>query len=473
MMPTYAAPSKRFCCFAAVLLFLGNAWDTVVVAFVVPTLYGAALFRRRASSSSSTRTHLTSEQPQSHHEVLLPEAAAAEPPLPLSSPSPPAYGLYEIQEEMLIQRGIYEEGLMQCAESTPLTAVPIKGGRRSTTDQRSKGFGSSSSSSSKGTKQSSSNKFAAQAAHHATLLRREGVVRIDNVLSAVVADRLRTFVLDLRQDSLKKVAAGTLSHSDRFADVLLRANRCDLKLPLGNDKRANSNGLASDTATTTDAAATAADVQFSNTPVIEALHGILCESAVKDTIAAGLASDQAVLYELSCLISDPGSQRQVVHPDNPYVMGRTEPTLLTCFVALQDVSLTMGPTIFLPRTHTAPQHAAFADESKPVASASSALSEPLDSPKDALLRHTKSVVSTLTKGSCAIFDSRLLHCGSANRSAQSRAIFYFSFRNPTVAYPGNPASIRADLGAAQLGLQGLTDTVWDIHNMGARNPFAF
>jgi ectoine hydroxylase-related dioxygenase (phytanoyl-CoA dioxygenase family) len=154
------------------------------------------------------------------------------------------------------------------------------------------------------------------------------------------------------------------------------------------------------------------------------------------------------------------------------VVGRTEPTLLTCFVALQDVSLTMGPTVFLPRTHTAPQHAAFADEAKPVATAS-ASSESLDSPKDALLRGTKSVVSTLSKGSCAIFDSRLLHCGSANRSAESRAIFYFSFRNPTVAYPGNPASIRADLGAAQLKLQDLTDKVWDIHNKGARNSFAF
>jgi Phytanoyl-CoA dioxygenase (PhyH) len=473
MMPTYAGPSKSVRSFTAALLFLGNNafWDTEgVTAFVViPTsAESTATFRRR--TFSHTHVHVSSEQqPQPHsHQEALPDAAEP-PPLPLSSS--PVYGLYEIQEEMLIRRGIYEEGLMQCAESAPLTAVPLKGSRSSTSG-RSKGFGNSSSSSNRGAKQSPS-KFAAEAVHHATLLRREGVVRVDNVLSAAVADRLRDFVFDLRRDSLHQVQAGTLSHSDRFADVLLRANRCDLKLPLGNAKHANSsNGWETDTATTTGAAA--AGAQFSNaTPVIEALHGILCESAVKDTIAAGLSSDQAVLYELSCLISDPGSQRQVVHPDNPYVIGRTEPTLLTCFVALQDVSLTMGPTVFLPRTHTALQHAAFADEAKPVSSALSELSESLDSPKDALLRHTKSVVSTLTKGSCAIFDSRLLHCGSANRSAQSRAIFYFSFRNPTVAYPGNPASIRADLGAAQLGLQDLTDTVFDIHNKGARNPFAF
>jgi hypothetical protein len=53
----------------------------------------------------------------------------------------------------------------------------------------------------------------------------------------------------------------------------------------------------------------------------------------------------------------------------------------------------------------------------------------------------------LPKGSCGIFDSRLLHCGGANRSADdtTRAIFYFSFKNPKIGYPGNPPSIRPEL----------------------------
>jgi ectoine hydroxylase-related dioxygenase (phytanoyl-CoA dioxygenase family) len=36
--------------------------------------------------------------------------------------------------------------------------------------------------------------------------------------------------------------------------------------------------------------------------------------------------------------------------------------LFSTFVALQDVRLEMGPTIFLPRTHTAAMHAQFRDQ---------------------------------------------------------------------------------------------------------------
>jgi ectoine hydroxylase-related dioxygenase (phytanoyl-CoA dioxygenase family) len=198
--------------------------------------------------------------------------------------------------------------------------------------------------------------------------------------------------------------------------------------------------------------------------VIEALHYILCQSTVKDTVTA-ILSDKAVLYELSCLISDPGSQRQVMHPDNPYLPGRDDPTLLTCFFALQDVDTTMGPTVYLPRTHTEKAHAAFLDES--------IAADETESPKDQLLRGSKSVLGTLTKGSCSIYDSRVLHCGSANRSLESRAIFYFSFRNPAVAYPGNPASIREELGSARISLQDLTDAIIATHENGAPNSFAY
>ena len=100
-----------------------------------------------------------------------------------------------------------------------------------------------------------------------------------------------------------------------------------------------------------------------------------------------------------------------MHPDNPMIAGRDDPTLLTCFIALQDVNLKMGPTVYMPRTNTEEIHAAFKDEV--VADGK------LESPKDELLRTRKTVLGTLQKGSCAIYDSRLLHCGSANRSKSS------------------------------------------------------
>jgi len=80
-------------------------------------------------------------------------------------------------------------------------------------------------------------------------------------------------------------------------------------------------------------------------------------------------------------------------------------------------------------------------------------------------------LGTLAKGCCSIYDSRLLHCGSANRGKDSRAIFYFSFRNPAVAYPGNPASIRAELGSAKITLNDLTDAIVATHERGTDNPF--
>lgn len=50
----------------------------------------------------------------------------------------------------------------------------------------------------------------------------------------------------------------------------------------------------------------------------------------------------------------------------------------------------------------------------------------------------QTVLGLLPKGCCAIFDSRTLHCGGANRSDTSRALFYFTFKNPKIGDPGNP-----------------------------------
>lgn len=57
----------------------------------------------------------------------------------------------------------------------------------------------------------------------------------------------------------------------------------------------------------------------------------------------------------------------------------------------------------------------------------------------------QTVLGTLPKGCCAIFDSRLLHAGGANTSNTSRALLYCSFQNPKVTNVGNPGSIRPNL----------------------------
>jgi ectoine hydroxylase-related dioxygenase (phytanoyl-CoA dioxygenase family) len=295
--------------------------------------------------------------------------------------------LYAEHEKLLVSRGQLEAQLMANTHS-PLEPNVVKG------SGGGGGFGGGTAA--KGGGGSKKSMLKTQAKSHAKVLKEQGVVRIDNVLDGTLADSIRQTVYETRAESEQLVQDGSLPNLARFADVLLKENRCDMTIPIGP------------------------------TWVAEALQSILLQSPVGLTMQQVLGKD-AILYELSCLMSDPGSHRQVAHPDTPW---REESVLYTCFVALQDVTLDMGPTTWLPNTHTEEMHARFQDES---------------GPKDVLLQTQPSVLGTFSKGSCAIFDSRLLHCGGANTSEMSRALLYFSFQNADVVHVGNPGSIRPDL----------------------------
>ena len=134
----------------------------------------------------------------------------------------------------------------------------------------------------------------------------------------------------MRAESETLVRDGTLPSLARFANVLFKQNRCDMTIPIGP------------------------------TWVANALESILVHSPVGMTFQ-NLLGKQAILYELSCMMSDPNSQRQVVHPDTP-AHDDQQPLLYTCFVALQDITMDMGPTTWLPRTHTSKMHEKFKDE---------------------------------------------------------------------------------------------------------------
>ena len=76
-------------------------------------------------------------------------------------------------------------------------------------------------------------------------------------------------------------------------------------------------------------------------PTIIAALNSLC-SAIGPIMEQTLTSE-AVVMELSTLISDPGASSQNYHADSilPSVYGAP---LITCFVALQDIEPAMGPT---------------------------------------------------------------------------------------------------------------------------------
>ena len=315
--------------------------------------------------------------------------------------------LYQEQENILIRRGELEEELL-AGNSSPLEAnvVKIRGAGKSG------GFGGGGS-------KTSPAALKTEGKAHAKVLKKDGVVRIDKVLSSDQADKMREYVVSLREKSIEEVKSGKVQSLQRFANVLLRKDRCDLTLPLGQD-----------------------DV------IADSLNEVLRESAAGQTIKA-LLGKGSILYELSCLVSDPGSHRQNLHPDTPHFEGKAA-VLYTCFIALQDVRLDMGPTTWLPGTHTAEAHEAFQDSNSP--------SDGGESRKDELIRTAPSVMGLLPKGCCAIFDSRLLHCGTANRSENdSRALFYFSFKDKKVGYPGNPASIRPEIERAMITMEDLEE----------------
>jgi hypothetical protein len=205
--------------------------------------------------------------------------------------------LYADQEVLIVKRGEAEEEMMK-GPCSPILANIAK----------IKGSGAAGGFGGKKTKKAINDGLTAEGKSHAAVLRKQGVVRIDNVLTPEVADGMRDYALALRQSSLEEVAEGKIGQLYRFADVLLRTNRCDLTMPLGPDI------------------------------VHSALSDVILSSPVSHTIKA-LLGNSAPLQELSCLISDPGSQRQIVHPDTPYGaqggLGADEPVLFTCFIALQ------------------------------------------------------------------------------------------------------------------------------------------
>ena len=228
----------------------------------------------------------------------------------------------------------------------------------------------------------------------ASAVREFGVARVNGALSEATALKLRAFVAEERCRAEADVSQGKIPRLWRFADVLLKKHRSDVLLPLDSEI------------------------------VADALRELL-ESKVGSAIEDILGSS-ARLRELSCLVADPGAPRQVVHPDTPW---RTDPALLTCFVSLQQVDDTMGPTLFFPETHTQEAHARFFHADPAV--------------KDDLLKTAPALVSRLGTGDASLFDSRTLHCGTANVDQErSRYLFYFSFRKASVEDTGNPGSIR-------------------------------
>lgn len=244
-----------------------------------------------------------------------------------------------------------------------------------------------------------------QAERWGDTLKTDGLLRVDGLLPAEDARSLVSYVETRLSEGLEAVKEDEMKGYQYFGNVLVRNNRYDVKLKLDPP------------------------VEAALLPMVSRLRPALND----------LLGDDAELFELAALVSDPGAPRQPMHPDTTRRKdapeGADAPAVVTAFVALQDVDEEMGPTVFLPRSQRAEAHAAFYADDASVA-------------KSELLRTAPQALGLLRTGDASLFDSRLLHAGGANTSPRRRVLFYFSFKSAEAKPP--PGTLLAALRGRKL-----------------------
>ena len=129
------------------------------------------------------------------------------------------------------------------------------------------------------------------------------------------------------------------------------------------------------------------------------------------------ATEEATLVEMSVLATEDGAERQMLHPDMAF--DAPHETLYSMFVALQDVTLDMGPTCFLLRSQDENTHLKIP-------------STQWDEEEYDFMRTKSAADATLKKGDAVLYDARTFHQGGANRSGKTRALLAFTFLKPPI-----------------------------------------
>ena len=183
------------------------------------------------------------------------------------------------------------------------------------------------------------------------------------------------------------------------------------------------------------------DLKLSLTSSIVAKSLTLALAATHEFITAQLGPSPE-LVELSSLISVPGAGRQPLHSDTAY---SPSPSIITCFVLLQDVNCAMGPTTFIERTHNDEKiHRSLGKELGSNdhlldRDSSNSNSNSNDNNNDNDNNNAIVIVEGVgNDGDCFLMDSRTLHAGGRNdeEAGSRRVLFYFSFRRSASASGG-------------------------------------
>eukprot|EP00040_Diaphanoeca_grandis_P015018 m.76395 g.76395 ORF g.76395 m.76395 type:complete len:355 (+) comp24891_c1_seq6:199-1263(+) len=132
----------------------------------------------------------------------------------------------------------------------------------------------------------------------------------------------------------------------------------------------------------------------------------------------------AQLVELGVITSQGGAQRQTIHSDIDFDADSRR--IYTSFMALQDITPEMGPTMIWPGTNS--QY--FCEFYKPR----------MNGPVDQYYSRNTPATMVVKAGDVVLMDTRVMHCGGENQSRSDRMLMHFSFESTEEPNPPRFAS---------------------------------
>ena len=143
--------------------------------------------------------------------------------------------------------------------------------------------------------------------------------------------------------------------------------------------------------------------------------------------AAALGSDFERAF-CGTVLARPGSPAQAWHADSLHRDGAARPAqLLNVLVALDDVTLDMGPTEVVPGSHQLTNHHVEVEKANPRFDDRIVYQDDAWGPGVVGLGEGDAFRAALPRGAAVLFDDRILHRGGANRSDEDRWVGYLSY----------------------------------------------
>lgn len=145
-------------------------------------------------------------------------------------------------------------------------------------------------------------------------------------------------------------------------------------------------------------------------------------------IAAVLGEDAEHSFS-GVVSSEPDSPAQFWHTDSPHISREHRgPHAINVLIALHDVPIEMGPTECARGSHVLTNHLSNSSLMIDELIYQHASTSPESLVKGENDHAPEKCTSSMTDGSCLVFDDRILHRGLANESNDTRHVAYFSYR---------------------------------------------